>query len=145
MKNKSAVIALACLLAILFPAKAMTQQLDKPDVVRAVAPLFPLIADNSYALGSVIVEVQINAAGTVTKAHAIQGHPLLGVASEKAAQRWLFAATTDEAKLRTVRLTFVFTLIENYRTADEDLSPIFMPPFKIEVRRKVPVVVTREP
>jgi TonB family protein len=145
MKTESVVITLACLLVILFPAQAMTQPFDEPVVLRAVAPAFPVPSKASFAVGAVIVEVQINASGAVTKAHAIKGHPFLHATTEKAAQRWVFAPAAAEAKVRTVRLTFVFKMMEDARTPDEDVSPIFMPPFKIEVRRRVPVIETREP
>jgi hypothetical protein len=116
---------------------------NQPVVIKAVAPLFPVPGKSSYAVGSVAVEIQIDARGTVIKAQAVQGHPFLYPASEKAAQRWLFASTAAETKVRTVRLTFVFKMMDDQIT-EEDLSPIFMPPYQIEVRRKVSMIETRE-
>jgi hypothetical protein len=117
---------------------------NQPIVIRAVAPLFPVPGEDTYAVGSVIVEIQIDARGTVIKAQAVQGHPFLYPVSVKAAQRWLFASTVAETKVRTVRLTFIFKVMDS-QIIEEDLSAIFMPPYQIEVRRKARVIETRNP
>lgn len=118
------------------------QTLERASVISAVAPVFPLPDKGPWVMGSVVVEALINSNGNVVVAHAITGHPFLYRASEEAARRWLFAPSADKSKERMTRLTFIFKMMED-DTADQDLSPIFMPPYKIEVRRIVPVMIQR--
>jgi len=143
MRMLGVVIFATFILSGVASAQAIDTSSAQPSVIRAVAPLFP-VPDKGYAVGSVIVEIQISANGSVITAHAVQGHPFLYSASEKAALRWLFATTAVETKVRTTRLTFIFKVLDG-RIAEEDLSPLFMPPYQIEVRRMVPIIETREP
>ena len=143
MRMISVVILVTFVLSGVASAQSIDTSSTQPSVIRAVAPLFP-VPDKGYAMGSVIVEIQINASGSVIKAHAVQGHPFLYSTSEKAALRWLFMSTAAETKVRTMRLTFIFKVMDG-RIAEEDLSPLFMPPYQIEVRRMVPIIETREP
>jgi hypothetical protein len=144
MRALTAIIFATSVLVGAAAAQGIAPSVEQPSVTRAVAPLFPIPKDKSfYAVGSVNVEIQIDARGIVIKARAVQGHPFLYAASEKAAQRWLFAPASGETKIRTARLTFVFKMIEDPIT-EEDLSSIFLPPHQIEVRRKTPVITTSE-
>jgi len=143
MRMLAATIFLTSVVVGVAPAQVIETSGVQPAVIRAVAPLFPIPDKNTYAVGSVVVEIEINAHGSVSKAKAVRGHPLLCAASEKAAQRWLFDSVTPETKVRTARLTFIFKLLEN-PTAEEDLAPVFSPPYQIEVRRVAPVIETRE-
>jgi TonB family protein len=127
------------LLTIWSVTEAAMLSKEQPAVIQAVAPLFPVPSKGPYAMGSVVVEVAIDASGAVTEAQAVKGHPFLYSAAEKAAQRWLFASTSELAKVRTVRLTFVFKFMDD-DIPDEGLSPIFMPPYQVEVRRIVPIL-----
>jgi hypothetical protein len=111
--------------------------------VRAVAPVFSLPAKGPYAVGSVIVEIEVNTAGVVTTARAVQGHPLLYPAAENAARRWLFASISEDSKVRPARLKFIFKIMDD-ETSEADLSTVYTPPFQVEVRRLVPVIVQRE-
>jgi hypothetical protein len=112
--------------------RPQARPVEGPAVIQAVAPIFPIPDKGNIAMGSVIVEVQIDSKGTVTEAKAVQGHPNLYPVSERAAKRWLFAAAPD-SRLRTVRLTFVFRVMDVLVPA-EDLGPIFSPPCKVEIR-----------
>ncbi len=123
-------------------AQEAPKSLPELVVIRAVAPSFPLPKGSTYAFGSVVVEIQVDAHGSVQKAKAVQGHPSLYETSEKAAQRWRFAASALASEARTARLTFVFKVMEA-DTLEEDLSSIFMPPFQIEVRRNLFVTYQR--
>ena len=68
-------------------------------VVRAVAPVFPVPEKGGYAVGSVIVQTEVNADGVVTTARAVQGHPFLYHAAENAAKRRLFASIVGESRV----------------------------------------------
>ena len=81
-------------------------------VVRAVAPVFPVPEKGGYAVGSVIVQTEVNADGVVTTARAVQGHPFLYHAAENAAKRWLFASIVGESS-RSVRLKFIFKIMDD--------------------------------
>jgi TonB family protein len=108
--------------------------IEQPAVVSAVAPAYPTLAVASNTSGAVEVEVQVNAAGEVTSARSVNGHPLLRQKAENTARRWLFIAAQG-ASARTVTLTFVFSIVPK-ETAADDLTPVFIPPYRVEVRHR---------
>lgn len=126
--------------AIVTPLHA--RSIDGPSVIQAVAPIFPIPDKGNIAVGSVAVEVQLDSKGVVTQAKAVQGHPDLFLVCESAAKRWVFAASPD-SDVRTVRLTFVFRVMED-PTPEQDLGPIFLLPYKIEIRSNGRIVTTRQ-
>lgn len=126
--------------AIMTPLRA--QSSDGPAVIQAVAPFFPIPEKGNIAVGRVAVDVQLDSKGIVTAAKAVQGHPDLYPVCESAAKRWLFAASPDSAA-RTVRLTFVFRVMED-PTRNEELGPIFSLPYKVEIRSGGRIVIARE-
>jgi len=132
-------------LMLSFVTKTEAQTVEQPSVMRAVVPVFPHHATEMgpWAMGSVILEAQVNHKGDVIDVHAVSGHPLLYKVSENAIRRWLFAPCSDKSKARSVRLKFIFKLMDE-GTAEEDLSPIFTPPYQIEVRRILPLIIQRE-
>src|SRR5258705_5556270 len=87
------------------------QSVESPAVIQAVAQVFPIPDQGGIAVGSVIVEVQIDSKGAVIRAKAVQGHPNLYPVCERAAKRWLFAVGPD-SNARTLRLTFVFRIMD---------------------------------
>ena len=111
----------------------------QPDVLQAVAPIYPVVAASARVSATVTVEVQIDAEGKVTSSRVIEGHKLLDKAAENAARRWAFAAGKVDMA-RTARLTFTFTLMPEDTRADE-LSPVFIMPYRIEVRSTIPKMV----
>ena len=116
-----------------------SQSTEQPVVVTAVSPIFPPIAAAARALGEVVVEVKINQAGEVTSARAQGSYPLLRKACETAAARWKFAPSVERASSRSARLTFVFRVSEK-DLPEAELTPIFMPPYRIEITRNAPVI-----
>ena len=126
--------------AIISPLHA--RPIEGPAVIQAVAPIFPLPDKGNIAVGTVVVEVRLDSQGVVTWAKAVQGHPALYSACERAAKRWLFAVVSDSAP-RTVRLTFVFRIMDA-PTPQEDLGPIFSLPYKVEIRSIGRLVTTRD-
>jgi TonB family protein len=86
------------------------------------------------------VEVQVNRRGEVTSVEILEGNRLLGKAAESAAEHWLFAASEDSSGVRTAKLTFEFKLVPDESPAADTL-PVFMPPYKVEVKSKIPVVI----
>jgi TonB family protein len=112
---------------------------QRPVVLQAVAPVYPAVAASARVSATVMVEVQIDAEGKVTSSRVIDGHKLLDKAAENAARRWVFAASKDEVAI-TARLTFTFILMPEGARADE-LAPVFVLPYRVEVRRTIPKVV----
>lgn len=124
---------------VMVSIKASAQnEAARPQVVQAYSAIYPNVAAAARASGSVVVEAEVDSSGKVTSARTVEGIRLLGAAAEKSARRWMF--TPEDAKTRTVRLTFTFKLMPEDAPADE-LLPIFMPPYQIEVRRALPKVV----
>jgi TonB family protein len=113
---------------------------DQPIVISAVAPVYPRNAFKSsgFAVGKVVVEVKIDAKGKVTNAKRVSGHPILGDACESAAKRWQFAEAADSKAIRTLSLTFSFTVRKDNPASpeeDDDALITFTPPYQIEVSK----------
>jgi len=116
------------------------QSHDQPVVVvQAVAPVFPPLAVTAAQDGTVVVDVQVDAKGTVKSLQIVEGPKLLHKVVEIATRRWVFAATEDKTDSRTVRLSFVFKLVSK-ETPSEELLTIFRPPYQVEVRTRFPTI-----
>jgi TonB family protein len=119
----------------LFIIAAAPTSAQEPAVTTAVAPIFPRLASTVNASGNVLVEVKIDRTGSVVSKSVIGGHPLFYEAAQNAAQFWRFAASAGEES-RTVRLTFVFSLLTD--ATETELTPVFTPPYQVEVKHLVP-------
>jgi TonB family protein len=102
-------------------------------VVAAVAPVYPPIALTANESGDVEVVVMIDKTGSVTSVDFLSGNPLLHKAAVEAAKRWKFEKMTKGAKLQ---LIFSFRMVSK-DTSAEDMTPVFMPPYHLEVRGKL--------
>ena len=131
------------------------QSAGTPIVIKAVAPVYPSCGLAANTFGLVRIDVRVNAEGVVTSAvfvgadekvipgaipHA--GLECLRKAAEAAARRWVFASRTDHSQETVIRLGFRFVII-NEEKPTEDLSPVFLPPYDVEVRGLVPPIVDR--
>lgn len=112
---------------------------QEPRVVRASSAVFPLIAAVAEESGTVVVEVKIKPDGTVAEANVVDGHRLFLVAAEASSRRWVFNSVTESNVFRTARLTFDFKLIRK-ESRTEELLPVFIPPYGVEIRATVPAV-----
>ncbi len=115
-----------------------------PAVVSAVAPNYPPVASAARASGTVVVEVKVDGAGAVSSAEYVSGHPLLKQTSVDAARRWRFAVGSGEGGARTARLTFLFGYRDDKPErpgADQYDLVTFVPPYTVEVRKAVPVII----
>jgi TonB family protein len=142
MMIKSFVTACADVLLVIGTVGAAQKSSSGPEVIKAVAPVYPLIAIAADVSGSVTVEVQLDADGKVTSARAVEGPKLLRPAAEHSAQRWVFSRVTGKSKPRVARLIFSFKLMPKNVSSDE-LVPIFMPPYEVEVKSTKPEIVHR--
>ena len=75
-----------------FDPKSNAALADAPGA-KVVAPAYPRAAHAVHASGAVRVQVLIDELGRVVSATALDGHPLLRQASEKAARKSRFATT----------------------------------------------------
>jgi TonB family protein len=120
-------------------AKPGPQTTKLPAVVKAVAPTFyPAIAVAARADGKVVIEVQIDAAGKVTSAHAVEGHALLRKAAEETAARWQFEPDAGAAERRVVSLTFIYHIASKVAKGEV----VFSPPYQVEVTYEPHMVET---
>ena len=80
--------------------------------LRRVQPVYPAFAKAARVSGSVQVQVLINEQGEVTQAEIVSGHPMLQLASLRAARQWGFAPTMlGDAPVKVQGIvTFNFTL-----------------------------------
>lgn len=118
---------------------------EPPAVASAVAPPYRVLAVASNTSGTVAVDVKVNASGDVISARSVGGNPLLRQQAENTARRWRFVRANN-GSVRAATLTFVFRIMLK-ETAADDLTPVFTPPYKIEVRHRpfVPVVDSDPP
>lgn len=150
MRNLTVIKVLASVLAIaLFvTGNATVRSLpqissqQEPAPVKAVAPIYPLIAAATGISGSVTVEVEIDQQGVVQAAHSIDGPKPLQPAAEYSASRWLFNPADQTARIRVARLTFVFDLVSGDPPSVE-LVPLFFPPYRIEIKTTKPRFIHR--
>jgi TonB family protein len=134
-------VLFALLLLFLVPTSYVVEgrASDSAAVVSAVAPVYPAIAQAARATGDVVVAVEINKSGAVASARAISGHTLLQKVSVEAARRWKFSASNEEH--RRAELTFSFRIVPD-KTAAIDRTPVFYPPYRVEVRSEHLVTTT---
>ena len=106
-------------------------------VIRAVPAVYPVLAAAARASGNVIVETKIRPDGTVIEANAIEGHEVFKFAAERSARLWIFNSVEDPGLTRTTRITYSFKLITG-TSNPQDLVPVFLPPFSLEIRGTIP-------
>ena len=109
------------------------------EVVSAVAPVYPVIALAAHGSGDVVVVADINKSGDVTSARVLSGHNLLQKVSVEAARRWKFSTSNEDH--RQAELTFTFRIVPD-KTAGIDRTPVFYPPYHVEVRNESVVTTT---
>lgn len=133
MRRFTACFLFLCLAAPLLCA-ALADSALRAAVLSAVAPIYPPLALTANVSGEVDVMVTVDNAGKVTDAKFLAGNQLLHKAAIEAAKRWKFQGVNRETK---VQLTFVFRMMPK-QTPPEDMTPVFMPPYKLEVKGKLP-------
>lgn len=135
---------LAILVVVLSATGTLAQanNSENPMVVAAVAPVYPAAALAMNLEGSFQVDVKIDRKGKVVSSKAVEGtHRLMQKAIELAADQWLFVADEDAPKRRHARLTFIFRRTPDARSTES--TPVFYPPYKIEVRTHVVIAAAR--
>jgi TonB family protein len=132
--KRSLIVALSICLLIPLLGTAQSNSSRSVAVQSAVAPAYPAIALTANTSGDAQIEVTIDKTGNATKADFVSGNPLLHKAAVEAAKRWEFEKLNEEA---TVQLTFSFRMLPK-DTSAEDMTPVFMPPYHLEVRGKLP-------
>ena len=95
-----------------------------PERIRYVAPIYPEIAAEARVAGIVIVEAVVGADGTVTDAQVLKSIPLLDQAALDAVKQWRYATTT----LNGVPVPVIMTVTVNFSLADGASAGAAMPP-----------------
>jgi TonB family protein len=115
-------------------AGQLTKTNGSPRVVAAIAPTYPGIALAMPKGGDVTVEVSVGSGGIVNDARVVTGAPPLRHPAVEAARLWRFAPGDAEQR---ITLTFSFKIMPK-NTSAEELTPVFKPPYEVEVRRTMP-------
>ena len=102
---------------------------EAPVVTRRVTPPYPALARAQRISGAVLVDVDVDSQGKVTKAVAITGDKLLRDVAQKAALFWQFNGA-NSAGTRSVRLTFIFH-DRDYVAPEKE--PKFRCPYELEI------------
>jgi TonB family protein len=127
------VISLGCI------ALAQTNTNNQPAVVSAVAPVYPAIAIAANLNGDFYVDVEIDRNGKVTSTDASSAPKILRPVMEEAARRWQFAPDPTNQKKRKVQITFTFRRMPP-KTSNFDSTPVYYPPYRIEVRDNTVII-----
>jgi Gram-negative bacterial TonB protein C-terminal len=131
MSRFAGVVFLITLIAV--AGLAQTASPHEPGPVKAVAPVYPLIALTAGISGTVTVEAQVDQQGIVTSIRTLDGPELLRPVSERAASRWRFESSSEASATRAKQLSFVFALMPR-ESRSEELVTIFLPPYRIEIK-----------
>jgi TonB family protein len=99
-----------------------------PEVVKYVAPTYPVTAMAVGAVGLVVVEIKIDASGKVIDANAVSGHPLLKQVSARAAKQWLFSPDPSLPE-RAGKLLFSFDVVSKSAVLPKFRKPNLMEVF----------------
>lgn len=132
--RRSLIHVLSICLLIPLLGSAQTNSSLSVVVRSAAAPVYPPVALTANASGDVQVALTIDKTGNVTNADFVSGNKLLHKAAVEAAKRWKFERLNEQA---TVQLIFSFRMVPK-NTLAEDMTPVFMPPYHLEVRGKLP-------
>jgi TonB family protein len=130
---KSIILAITLFIFVI-PVLCQKNKTEKiPNVVAAVAPVYPAAALALNLQGDFFVDVEIDRNGKVVSSKAVEGtHKILRKTIETAAERWQFEKDEDAEKKRQIRLTFTFRRMPEAPSVDS--TTVFYPPYKIEVR-----------
>ena len=143
MKSRSVfavVIMSAAILMFFHDGNGATfDPLPSPAVVAAIVPVYGAVARTAHLGGEVTVEAIVNPKGQVSSVRVLGGHPLLLNAAKEASRQWRFEPAKDSSADRKVNLVFIFKMVRGCAPA-ADLTPIFYPPYKIEVRGETPPI-----
>jgi TonB family protein len=119
---KKSILALAAVVA-LAPAAALAHSqepvrvggnVQAPERVKYVAPLYPAEAKSSRVTGIVILEALVDATGSVSDARVLKSIPELDQAAMDAVRQWRYSPTT----LNGVPVPIVLTVTVNFSLSD---------------------------
>ena len=71
-------------------APLRVSNLERADLIHQVTPVYPPLARQVHAQGTVILEATIAKDGTVRDARILSGHPLLTKAAKEAVEQWRY-------------------------------------------------------
>jgi TonB family protein len=133
----SAAICAAGLLGVLPAITAQTSEGRDASVVvkEAFAPQYPRVALAAQVQGTVRVKVTVASDGSVSKAEALSGSPMLLPLVLEAAKKWKFESEHE----RTAELEFRFEALPSTAAKDQ-IGAVYMPPMTVLVRDRVPVI-----
>ncbi len=109
-------------------------QSSSTKAIKVVAPIYPDVMIITGISGKVVLTVDIDNNGAVKKVDFVDGEKSLAKISERAATMWEFNKTKNET-LRTIRITFLYTLLSGNSLTDE-INTVFLDPFTVEVKAK---------
>lgn len=139
MRRAKHILIVATAVLLCSVALAQKNPSDRPVVVSAVAPAYPMSIRTSGRSGDFYVDVKIDRTGKVTSADAASAPELMRNVIAEAARRWQFAPDPNGQPRRKVRLTFTFRNVPP-NTSNFDSTPIFYPPYRIEVRNDIEIM-----
>jgi len=118
---------------------ARVEPTEELTVVAAIVPVYGAIARSAHVGGEVTVEVVVDSKGKVKSVKTLGGHPLIASTAKEAAKHWLFTPSKDASVDRKAILVFVFQMMPRC-APPADLTPIFYPPYKVQVRAETPQI-----
>lgn len=104
-------------------------------VEEAFAPQYPKVALAAQVRGIVRVSVVVDKLGSVERAEALTGSPMLVPFALEAAKKWKFKNDRE----RTIEIVFEFETLPS-ATPKDLVGAIYKPPMDVIIRDRVPVI-----
>lgn len=94
-----------------------------------VAPIFPPIAKAAHVVGTVVLQIEIDPAGSVGKVKIISGPEMLRQAAIDAVKQWRYRPFVVDGSPAAVSAAVImpFTLIEQPADNDNEIQRVFFP------------------
>jgi TonB family protein len=133
----SAAICVAGLFGVLPEISVQTAKAHYAPIVvkEAFVPQYPRVALAAQVQGTVRIKVTVAPDGSVSKAEALSGSPMLFTAILGAAKKWKF----ENEHERTAELEFRLEALPS-TAPTEQIGGVYMPPTTVLVRDRVPMI-----
>jgi len=94
-----------------------------------VAPIFPAIAKAAHVVGTVVLQIEIDPAGSVGKVKIISGPEMLRQSAVDAVKQWRYKPFVKDGSPAAVSTTVAmpFTLVEQPADNDNEIQRVFFP------------------
>jgi TonB family protein len=125
-------ILFACLVGYVQAEEGTSVASAAPEVLVAVAPVYPAIAAAAHVQGTVVIDLTVDASGRPGDLKVLSGPKLLEESALRAARRWEWRRASER---RSAEVVFEYVLVPENTCTEKTLTR-FVPPNRIETRQR---------